>query len=65
MPTEVQSPVLTGEEVDLLTELLNREARNLPLEIRHTDKRATKEALHRRLTACEALLAKFTPAKEA
>ena len=57
--TLTQSPILTSEEIDLLAELLRREARTLPVEIRHTDKRAARDALHHLLLACEPLLSKF------
>ena len=62
--TEVQTPVLNAAEWELLGELLQREVRNLTLEIRHTDKRAAKDELHRRLAACETLLAKLRPELE-
>lgn len=58
--TEVRTPELTAEELDLVAEFLRRELHNLPIEIRHTDKRTAKEELHRRLDMCEALLAKIT-----
>lgn len=66
MPTTaVQIPVLTAEEWDFLGELLRREVRNLPIEMRHTDARSAREAIHRRLEEAEALLAKLKPVLEA
>jgi hypothetical protein len=63
--TEVQSPALTAEEWELLGELLRREVRNLPLEMRHTDARSAREAIHQRLDKAETLLAKLRPVLEA
>jgi hypothetical protein len=62
--TEIQTPVLSASEWELLAELVHREVRNLPIEIRHTDKRTAKEEIHRRLEACETLLAKIRPITE-
>ena len=62
--TEIRTPVLSTSEWELLAELVHREVRNLPIEIRHTDKRAAKEELHRRLEACETLFAKLPPVTE-
>jgi hypothetical protein len=63
--TEIQTPVLSALEWEFVAELVHREARNLPIEIRHTDKRTAKEELHRRLEVCETLLAKLRPTREA
>ena len=62
--TELQSPALTADEWELLGELLRREARNLPIEMRHTDARSAREAIHRRLDQVEALLEKLKPVLE-
>ena len=62
--TGIQTPALSAVEWRLLVELVQREVRNLPIEIRHTDMRAAKEELHHRLEACETLLAKLPPIKE-
>ena len=55
---------LAAEEWNLLGDLLKREIRNLPLEIRHTDVRAAREALHTYMRRAEALLEKLRPVLE-
>ena len=62
--TEVQSPSLTTEDWQLVGELLRREVRNLPIEMRHTDARSAREAIHRRLEQAETLLEKLRPVLE-
>jgi hypothetical protein len=59
--TEAQVPVLSVEEWEIIGDLLRREARNLPVEIRHTDIRTAREALRRELHDVEALLEKLGP----
>lgn len=49
-------PVLEEAEWALVAELLEEERRELPVEIRHTDSRAYREQLHRRLEMVEVLL---------
>jgi hypothetical protein len=55
---EVQSLDLTGEEWALVGELLEREVRRLPVELRHTDLRKAREIIRQRLTLEETVLAK-------
>jgi hypothetical protein len=62
--TEIQPITLDAEEWEIISELLQREVRHLPLEIRHTDVRAAREALHEQLRKTEALLNKLTPMLE-
>ena len=54
-PNPIQ-PVLEEAEWALVAELLEEERRELPIEIRHTDSRAYREQLHRRLELVDALL---------
>lgn len=65
MPTaELKSIELSHDEWELIGDLLRREVRNLPVEIRHTDIRAARSALHTYLERAEALLAKLKPVLE-
>lgn len=65
MPTaELKSLELTHEEWELISDLLRREVRNLPVEIHHTDIRTARVALHNYLDRAEALLAKLQPVLE-
>ena len=57
--TEVQDPVFSREDRVLLAHLLECKQRELLAEIRHTDKRAFREALRERLDQVESLLAKI------
>jgi hypothetical protein len=59
--TDIQAPHLSAEEWELVGELLQREVRQLPIEIHHTDLRSAREALHRRLETVEALIVKLQP----
>lgn len=54
-----ESLVLSQDEHDLLTEVLESEDGRLAIEIRHTDKRAYREELKHRLHLVEALLARL------
>jgi hypothetical protein len=65
MQTQVQPVTLEPEEWEIITDLLKREVRNLPIEVRHTDIRAAREALHRQLERTETLLNKLTAVLEA
>jgi len=53
------APQLKPEEWELLAQLLECKQRELLAEIRHTTKRAFKEALHERLEQVEELLRKI------
>ena len=65
MPTaELRALELTRDEWELIGDLLRREVRNLPIEIRHTDVRAARVALHQYLDRTESLLAKIAPLLE-
>jgi hypothetical protein len=46
----------TGDELNLLTEILESEKARLTVEIRHTDKRLFREDLKHRLTLVDELL---------
>ncbi len=52
-------PGMTAEEVDILLQLLEEEARNLPVEIHHTRTPDVKEKLHARQKAVGRLLEKL------
>lgn len=62
--TEVQNIILNREEWELIGELLRREIRRLPVEIRHTDVRTARQALHDYLVSAEVLLEKLRPVLE-
>lgn len=49
---------LTGQEVDIVAELLESERARLMVEIRHTDHRAYRDELRQRLDSVEELLAR-------
>lgn len=53
------APQLRPEEWELLAQLLECKQRELLAEIRHTTKRAFREALHERLDQVEQLLGKI------
>ncbi len=53
------APQLEPEEWELLAQLLENKQRELLAEIRHTTKRAFREALHDRLNHVEELLGKI------
>jgi len=57
------APQLKPEEWELLAQLLECKQRELLAEIRHTTKRAFKEALHERLEQVEELLRKIPRAE--
>ncbi|MGB9610010.1 MAG: hypothetical protein ACPL7M_03485 [Bryobacteraceae bacterium] len=59
------APQLKPEEWELLAQLLECKQRELLAEIRHTTKRAFKEALHERLGQVEELLRKIPRAEPA
>ena len=50
---------LNSEEFALLAQVLESERAKLLIEIRHTDHRAYREELHRRLTMLEGMVARF------
>ncbi|MBI4891845.1 MAG: hypothetical protein HY821_14560 [Acidobacteria bacterium] len=52
----LETPQLADEDWILITHLLEIKQRDLLAEIRHTDKRAFREALHERLDQVERLL---------
>ncbi|MBI3696715.1 MAG: hypothetical protein HY238_17985 [Acidobacteria bacterium] len=58
-------PTLTEAEWMLLVELLERERRELPSEIRHTRTPAVRDDLHRRLEMVDGLLQRLRQAVEA
>ena len=62
MSPVIDSHVFTDADWRLLTELLERERRSLPIEIHHTTARAYREQLRRRLDLVETLLSKLNPA---
>ena len=66
MPANVvlQSVTLSAEEWCLVGDLLQREIRNLPIEIHHTDVRAAREALHQYEMKVETLYEKLRPVLE-
>ena len=56
---DTTSPVslsLSGEDLTVFSQLLEREQARLLVEIRHTDHRAFREELRRRLAAVERLM---------
>jgi hypothetical protein len=59
MDVIVQNPVLRPEERELMAELLEGERRKLLLEIRHTDARAFREQLGRRMDMVDHLMDKI------
>jgi hypothetical protein len=52
-------PTLTDAEWKLVIELLQRERRELPAEIHHTDATDVRERLHYRVAAIDNLLARL------
>jgi hypothetical protein len=60
--SSTEHPALTDAEWRLVTELLERERRQLPIEIHHTTARAYREQLRNRLQLVETLLSKLNPA---
>lgn len=57
--SSVAAPQLRPEEWELVAQLLECKQRELLAEIRHTTKRAFRDALHERLDQVEELLAKI------
>jgi hypothetical protein len=53
--------VLEREEWDLVVQLLERECRDLPLEIHHTATKELRQLLRDRLKGVEALLERLRP----
>jgi hypothetical protein len=53
---------LSGEELEILVELLEGSRTKLLVEIRHTDHRVFRDELRRRLTLVEGLLKQCQPA---
>ncbi len=56
---------LTGEQVQLLIELVEGECRRLPVEIHHTHRGEFKEHLRRRLELAETLLERLKAWRDA
>ena len=54
-------PVLDKDEWDLVVQLLERECRDLPLEIHHTATKEFRQFLRDRLKRTEALLDRIRP----
>ena len=54
-------PVLDRNEWDLVVQLLERECRDLPLEIHHTATKEFRQLLRERLKQAEALLDRLLP----
>jgi|WetSurMetagenome_2_1015567.scaffolds.fasta_scaffold353127_3 hypothetical protein len=52
----VETPALSPHEWSLIAQLLEAKQRELLAEIRHTDKRAFRDALHERLEQVDRLL---------
>jgi hypothetical protein len=61
-PVVTGQPALTDAEWRLVTELLERERMQLPVEIHHTTARAYREQLRTRLHLVENLLTRINPA---
>ena len=57
-------PVLERNEWDLVVQLLERECRDLPLEIHHTATKEFRQLLRERLKQVEALLERLRPLAE-
>lgn len=57
----VRHPVLDRNEWDLVVQLLERESRDLPLEIHRTATREHRQLLRDRLEQTEALLDRLRP----
>jgi hypothetical protein len=60
--SNTERPALSDAEWSLITELLERERKQLPIEIHHTTGRAYREQLRNRLQLVETLLSKLNPA---
>jgi len=56
----MEHPVLSQEDWELIALLLEAKQRELLAEIRHTDKRAFRDALHERLDQVESLLKRIS-----
>ncbi len=64
MDTTVREPLnLNSEELSILTELLESERTKLLVEIRHTDHRAYREELRKRLEVVEGILKRLQSAQ--
>ena len=57
----VRQPVLERNEWSLVVELLERESRDLPLEIHRTATRERRDVLRERLSRVEILLERLRP----
>lgn len=64
--TEIQTPTLSEEDWTIVAQLLESKQREIYSEIRHTDKRSYRDALHERLNQVERLRNKIPvpPGKE-
>ncbi|MCC7153155.1 MAG: hypothetical protein IT161_01190 [Bryobacterales bacterium] len=54
--SDVHSPQLTGEEIELIIELVDREGKQLLIETRHTDSRQLRSELNKRLSLVQNIL---------
>lgn len=54
-----ESPILSDEEWALVTELLQLELRELPVEIRHAGSMEARQEMHRRLEMVQELLTRL------
>lgn len=54
--TDVRYPQLSGEELELITELVERERKQLLIETRHTDSRQLRNELNKRLSLVQETL---------
>ena len=55
-PSDVKTPHLTEEEIDLISELVDRERKQLLVETRHTDSRHLRNELNKRLALVQETL---------
>jgi hypothetical protein len=65
MNLSVQPPALSDAEWDLLLELLERQQRELLVEIRHSDSGAFKQQLRLRLEMVNSLIDRLRPSEAA
>lgn len=54
--SDLKSPNLSEEEIDLIAELVDRERKQLLVETRHTDSRHLRTELQKRLTLVQEIL---------
>ena len=58
-PTATHTPILSNEEWEIVTELLERESSVLLREVRHTDAAKMRDLLRRRSTLVDGLLSRL------